>query len=84
VSGELSCRRKVESDDREDDHDPKDEPKERDGARGKEAANVVIELGRLPSLLPVLAKCGYPWARGGGKGSTRVDGKAEDGGRAQS
>jgi len=46
---------KVDGDDSED--DPEDEPKEREGARGKEAANVVIELGRLPSLL--LAKCEY-------------------------
>jgi hypothetical protein len=52
---------KVDGDDSED--DPEDEPKEKDGARGKEAANVVIELGRLPSLLPVLAKCGYPSER---------------------
>lgn len=51
---------KVDGDDNED--DPEDE-KERDGVRGKEAANVVIELGRLPSLLPVLAKCGYPGER---------------------
>ena len=49
---------KVDGDDNED--DPEDELKERDGARGKEAANVVIELGRLPLLLPVLSKCEYP------------------------
>jgi hypothetical protein len=52
---------KVDGDGSED--DPEDEPKERDGARGKEAANVVIELGRLPSLLLVLIKCGYPSER---------------------
>lgn len=49
---------KADGEDSED--DPEDELKEREGARGKEAANVVIELGRLPSLLEVLAKCEYP------------------------
>jgi len=39
---------KVDGDDSDD--DPEDEPKKRDGTRGKEAANV-NELGRLPSLV---------------------------------
>ena len=50
---------KVEDGEDSEDVTEDEPPNERDGARGKDAANAFIELGRFPSVLPATANREY-------------------------